>query len=233
MAQGLFITSSGTEIGKTFVTAALIHQLRVSGRTAGAAKPLLSGFDDANVAGTDTGIILNALGRELTPGNINAVTPWRFKAALSPDMAAEREGRAIDFDAVTQFTQSALKGPEDIVLVEGVGGVMAPIGAHHTVLDWVAAVGAPALLVVGGYLGTISHTLTAAKAIEGTGVPLAGVVISARGELPVPPTETAAAIARFMPGVPIATLPDLGEASDAWRGAPDLLGPLKVDRAFA
>jgi dethiobiotin synthetase len=84
----------------------------------------------------------------------------------------------------------------------------------------------PALLVVGGYLGTISHTLTAARAIRGAGAPLAGIVISARGELPVPPEATADAIGRFLPGVPLAILPDLGDAQEAWARAPDLLGPL-------
>ncbi len=226
MAQGLFVTSSGTEIGKTFVTAALIHQLRAAGRTLSAAKPLLSGFDEADVAGTDTGVILTALGRTLSPANIDAVTPWRFAAALSPDMAAEREGRSIDFGELVSFTRNALGAPDDIVLVEGVGGVMAPVGADHTVLDWMAAVGAPALLVVGGYLGTISHTLTAAKVIRGAGLDLKGIVISARGELPVPPGETAAAIARYLPDVPIAIVPELGDGAAAWRDAPDLLTPL-------
>ena len=81
MAERLFITSSGTEIGKTFVTAALIAQLRVAGHSVGAVKPLLSGFDEANVGATDTGIILDALGRDLAPENIAAVTPWHFSAA--------------------------------------------------------------------------------------------------------------------------------------------------------
>jgi len=229
MAQGLFITSSGTEIGKTFVTAALIHQLRGLGRTVSAVKPLLSGFDEADVAGTDTGIILTALGRALDPANIDAVTPWRFKAALSPDMAAEREGRSIDFGALVSFTRNALAATDDIVLIEGVGGVMAPVGADNTVLDWMAAAGAPALLVVGGYLGTISHTLTAAKAIRSAGLHLQGIVISARGELPVPPGETAAAIARFLPKVPIAIVPELGAGGEVWREAPDLIGPLALD----
>ena len=226
MAQGLFITSSGTEIGKTFVTAAIISQLRKAGRTVGAVKPLLSGFEEADVPCTDTGIILNALGRDLTPANIDEVTPWRFTAALSPDMAAEREGRSIDFDALAKFTMAALAGPEDITLIEGVGGVMAPVGAGHTVLDWMAATGVPVLLVVGGYLGTISHTLTAAKAIAGAGLELKGIVISARGELPVPPEETASAINRFLPAVPIAIVPELGAGQEAWRAAPDFLTPL-------
>lgn len=229
MAQGLFITSSGTEIGKTFVTAALIHQLLAAGRTVDAAKPLLSGFEEDDVAHTDTGIILTALGRALSPANIDAVTPWRFKAALSPDMAAEREGRSIDFGELVSFTRNALAAPDDIVLIEGVGGVMAPVGAEHTVLDWMVAAGAPALLVVGGYLGTISHTLTAAKAIGGAGLDLKGIVISARGDLPVPPGETAAAIARFLPKVPVAIVPELGGGAAAWRDAPNLLGPLALE----
>jgi len=226
MAQKLFITSSGTEIGKTFITAALIHQLRGTGHRVAAFKPILSGFDMVAPEGTDTGVLLTALGREITPENIDAMTPWRFTAALSPDMAAAREGRDIDFGAVRQFTADAFAVPEEVILMEGVGGVMAPIGPGHTVLDWIVAANVPTLLVVGGYLGTISHTLTAARAIISAGLSHAGIVISARGELPVPAAETAAAISRFLPGVPIAICPDCGEGDEAWRQAPDLLGPL-------
>ncbi len=226
MGNGLFITSTGTEIGKTFVTAALITQLKAAGRNVAAIKPILSGFDMGAIASTDTGILLSALGRALGPDEIDKLTPWRYAAALSPDMAAAREGVAIDFTEVKEFTAAALNGPEDLVLVEGVGGVMAPIAERHTVLDWIGAAACPALLVVGGYLGTISHTLTAAKALAAADISLAGIVISARGELPVAPAETAAAITRFLPDVPLAILPDCGEAPEAWRSAPDLLTPL-------
>jgi dethiobiotin synthetase len=141
-------------------------------------------------------------------------------------MAAAREGRDIPFGEVARFTEAAFAGAEDVILMEGVGGLMAPVGAEHTVLDWLRLARVPALLVVGGYLGTISHTLTAAKTLAAEEIPLAGIVISARGELPVPPEETADAIARFLPGVPIAIMPDLGAQAEAWRHAPDLLGPL-------
>jgi len=228
MAQRLFITSSGTEIGKTFITAALIHQLREAGHRVAAYKPILSGFTQNAPQKTDTGVLLTALEREITTENIAAMTPWRFAAALSPDMAAAREGRDIEFAAVKQFTAEAFAGPEDVILMEGVGGVMAPIGPGHTVLDWIKAANVPALLVVGGYLGTISHTLTAAHAIKGAGLSLAGIVISARGELPVPAIETVEAISRFLPGIPIAICPDCGEANEVWRQAPDLLGSLLI-----
>ena len=65
-----------------------------------------------------------------------------------------------------------------MTLIEGIGGVMAPLDARHTVLDWIAALGAPALLVVGSYLGTLSHSLTAAAALRQRGVALLGVVVS-------------------------------------------------------
>ena len=226
MTLRLFITSSGTEIGKTFVTAALITQLREAGAEVGAYKPILSGFEEAEASKTDTGVLLSALGRDISPDGIDQITPWRFKAALSPDMAAAREGRDIPFDDVVRFTAAAFAGAEDAILMEGVGGLMAPIGLDRTVVDWIAAAKVSALLVVGGYLGTISHTLTAAAALGARDIPLAGIVISARGELPVPPQETADAIARFLPGVPIAIIPDLGDGPGAWVGAPDLLIPL-------
>ncbi len=226
MGKGLFITASGPEIGKTFVTAALITQLRAMGREVAAYKPILSGFDEAELAASDTGVLLSALGRPLSSEEAARLIPWRYKAALSPDMAAAREGATIDFAEVVEFTNAALAGPEDIVLIEGVGGVMAPIGTAHTVLDWLTAATCPALLVVGAYLGAISHTLTAARTLEAAGVPLAGVVISARGDLPVPAEETARAIERFLPNAPIVVLSDCGGAPEAWRQAPDLLTPL-------
>ncbi len=233
MGQGLFVTSSGTEIGKTFVTAALASQLREAGKTVAVFKPLLSGFDEADPGtsdpGTsDTGVLLRALGKEITQDAIAAMTPWRFQAALSPDMAAAREGREIDFGEVTAFTAKAFEREEDWVLMEGVGGLMAPIGQAHTVVDWIEAANVPALLVVGGYLGTISHTLTAAAALAARGIPLVGIVISATGALPVPAEETAQTISRFLPGVTITIVPDLGAAPDAWAGAPDLLGALEA-----
>ena len=79
------------------------------------------------------------------------MSPWRFAAPLSPDMAASRERRSIPFDALVAHCRAASER-RGVTLIEGIGGVMTPLDAEHTVLDWIAALGAPALLVVGSYL---------------------------------------------------------------------------------
>jgi dethiobiotin synthetase len=214
----LFVTSSGTGIGKTFVTTQLVRELRAAGMRVRALKPVASGFDAAELATSDTGLLLAAQGLELSDANVAATSPWRFAAPLSADMAAAREGRTIDFDALVAFSRAA---GADVTLVEGIGGVMAPLDASHTVLDWIAALGAPALLVVGSYLGTLSHSLTAAAALAQRGVELAGVVVSESAEQPVAAEETAAVLARFCAPMPVTVLP---------RGSPRQLWPLLAPR---
>ena len=94
-----------------------------------------------------------------------------------------------------------------MMLVEGVGGAMVPLDAKHTVRDWIAALGLPALLTTGSYLGTISHTLTAAEALLSRGVDIAAIVVSESEISPVPPEETAAAIGRFLPDIAVHIIP--------------------------
>ena len=115
---------------------------------------------------------------------------------LSPDMAAAREHRSIPFAALVDFCRAPSSA--DVTLIEGIGGVMVPLDAEHTVLDWIAALGAPALLVVGSYLGTLSHSLTAAAALRSRGVVLAAVIVSESAEQPVAVEETAASLRRFL-----------------------------------
>jgi dethiobiotin synthetase len=200
----LFVTSSGTGIGKTFVTVQLVRELKDAGISVRALKPVASGFDAAQLAASDTGLLLAAQGRELTDANVAATSPWRFAAPLSADMAAAREGRTIDFDELVAVSRAT---DADVTLVEGIGGVMAPLDASHTVLDWIAALGTPALLVVGSYLGTLSHSLTAAAALAERGVVLAGVVVSESQEQPVSAEETAGVLARFVAPAGVTVLP--------------------------
>jgi dethiobiotin synthetase len=197
----LFVTASGTNVGKTFVTLKLIADLRDAGYRVRALKPVASGFDAAAAIDSDSGKLLHAQGLSLDTANLDAVSPWRFAAPLSPDMAAARESRTIPFDALVEFCRAPRDA--DIVIVEGIGGVMVPLDAEHTVLDWIAASGAPALLVVGSYLGTLSHSLTAALALRARGVRTLGVVVSESAEQPVPVAETAAALMRFVQPTPV------------------------------
>ena len=219
----LFVTATGTEIGKTVVAAALCRELRAAGRPVRALKPVLSGYDPAALAESDPGVLLASLGEAVTEEAVAKITPWRFAAPLSPDMAAAREGRRLDLAEIVAFCRAQAGDP---LLVEGIGGAMVPLDERHTVLDWIAALEAPALVVTGSYLGTISHTLTTLAAMRGRGVAIAGLVISESPESPVPPAETAQTIARHAGSLPIAILPRLPARPEPWRAAPPLLEPL-------
>ncbi len=157
----IFITATGTDVGKTFVAASLIGHFRQMGRTVEAIKPVVSGFDPAKATTSDPAVLLRALGVSLTAEAIERMSPWRFRAPLSPDLAAQHEGRRIDVDDVIAYCQSAVDQRQDLLLIEGVGGIMVPLDGERTVLDVMMALQLPLILVTGSYLGTISHTLTA------------------------------------------------------------------------
>src|SRR4029079_821594 len=118
--SAIFIPATGTDIGKTFVAAGLIRHWRAAGRTVEALKPVVTGFDPAAAAASDPGVLLTALGRAVTPAEIDSLAPWRFTAPLSPDMAARRENRPIDFDALIDFSRGAIASAKDILLIEGI-----------------------------------------------------------------------------------------------------------------
>ena len=207
--SAFFVTGSGTEIGKTFVTAALIHSLRRLGRPVAALKPVSSGFDPAHPEDSDPGALLAALGEPMSTQTLDRIAPWRFRAPLSPDMAASRENRSIDFAKLVEHSRSAVAAAPDTLLIEGIGGVMVPLDERHTVLDWVAALRLPAIVVSGSYLGAISHALTALDALRSRSLAIAALVVNETPQSSVVPADTAATIARFAGGVPIVTLPRL------------------------
>lgn len=189
MKKPVFITGTGTGIGKTYVTASLA---RNSGGGLFAVKPVLSGFLETEE--TDAHILMHANKRRAT---LEEISPWRFAAPLSPDSAAAREGREIDFNALVEWCRQQILHTEEDVLIEGVGGIMVPLTARHTVLDWIAALNIPVLLVAGSYLGTISHTLTSLAVLKSRKITVQGVVISESPQSPMPLAETAATIERF------------------------------------
>ena len=94
------------------------------------------------------------------------------------EIAAEREGRVVPFDEVVAFCKAAVTRASALCLIEGVGGLMSPIDTRHTNLDLIVASGARPLLVAGSYLGTISHTLTALKALDAACADPIAVVVS-------------------------------------------------------
>ena len=206
----VFVTASGTDIGKTYVAEALLGQWRASGRTVAVLKPILSGYDPAEAAGSDTGRLLTASGVEITPESIDLVSPWRYAAPLSPDMAAAREGRNVPVDDVIAYCAAAIVEADEAgtsLLIEGIGGVMVPLDETRTVADLIAALGIPAILVGGSYLGSLSHTMTAYEALRSRNIAVDCIIISETPDSDVPLAETRDVLARFVQSAPVEVMP--------------------------
>jgi dethiobiotin synthetase len=205
----IFVSATGTDVGKTFVATGLIRHLLKEGRAVDAIKPVVSGFDPAAMAESDSGALLAALGRPLTIEEAERISPWRFAAPLSPDLAALREGRAIDFDAVTAFCRGAMAKRRGLLLIEGIGGIMVPLDASRTVLDLMTQLRLPILLVAGSYVGTISHTLTALQVLVRRNLDVAAVVVSESEGSAAALDDTVVTIARFSGAIDVIGIPRL------------------------
>jgi len=205
MEYAYFITATGTDAGKTFVAEGLARAWRAAGRRVRALKPVMSGYDAAAPELSDAGRLLAACGFAATAENVAAISPWRFKAPLSPDGASALEGRALDFDDLVGWCRREALRSEGAVLVEGIGGVMVPLDANHTVREWIVALDLPVLLVAGTYLGAISHTLTSLAALREVGIrPAAVVVNESAGGVSV--EDTLASLVPHAEGIPLLTI---------------------------
>ena len=184
---GLFITGTDTEVGKTYVAALIARALVASGRRVGVYKPAASGCrreGDDLVAG-DAVTLWNAAGR---PGEFSRVCPQRFLAPLAPHLAARQEGKQLD-GRLLRGGIDYWRARSEIVLVEGAGGLMSPLGEDEYVADLAGEFGFPLVVVSRNVLGTINATLqtlvTAATFRDG--LPIAGVVLNN----PAPPSRDA------------------------------------------
>jgi dethiobiotin synthetase len=204
--SAIFITATGTEIGKTYVAAGLIQHWRAVGREVDALKPVVTGFDLAAAAASDPGVLLAALGRPISSTEIDRIAPWRYAAPLSPDMAARREDRALDFDALIAFSRQAAAAAQGVLLIEGIGGVMVPLDERHTVLDWIAALNIAVLVVTGSYLGSLSHTLTALDALRRRNLPIKALVVNETPGSSVSMTDALTSLQKHAAPVPIVAL---------------------------
>lgn len=195
--NGYFVTATGTDIGKTFCTAGLLRA-RPGLR---AIKPLLSGYVPGDIS--DSSQLLAAMGRSVDAASINAITPWRYAAPLSPDMAAAREGQVIPYDDLLAFCRGELSKAAaqkaEGLLIEGAGGAAVPLTANKLTADWIKELELPALLVSGTYLGSISHCLTTAEFLLKRGVEIKAILLNESIQMPVPVEETTAALARYLP----------------------------------
>jgi dethiobiotin synthetase len=174
---GLFVTGTDTGVGKTVVTAALVKVWCTSGHNVGAYKPAVSGcdFDSAGVPyWSDVDVLFSAASGRFPKQNI---CPQCFAAPLAPPVAALEEGRHIDEELLVSgaaWWQSQV----DVLLVEGAGGLLAPLSESQSNADLAVALNLPVLIVARTGLGTINHSLLTVEAAQNRGLNVVGIVMN-------------------------------------------------------
>ena len=173
--NGLFITGTDTDIGKTALSALLLAELRRRGINAAPMKPAQTGCE-GGVPDLDYSLSMAAM--EVDTETYQHMAPYRFEPACSPHLAAELAGTEIEI-AEMVIAARTLGSEYEFVLAEGAGGVIVPLNRRETMLDLMQALRYPILLAARPGLGTINHTLLSIQALRSDGLEIAGVVFVA------------------------------------------------------
>lgn len=174
----LFVAGTDTGVGKTAVGAQLVRRARARGYRVAVMKPIASGAvrTPHGWRNDDAVSLIEAAGEEARDAAHYArVNPYCFEPAISPHLAARDAGVLIDIDSLVAGAESLARG-QDIALVEGAGGWLAPIDDDRTMADLAIALRYPVLLVVGLRLGCLNHAMLTQRAITAAGLPFAGWV---------------------------------------------------------
>ncbi len=180
MSRGVFITGTGTDVGKTIVTAGLLRQLRSAGVNAATMKPVQTGAEvssDGKLTAPDLMVHHKAAGFVATPDEAELMAPYLYEPACSPHLAGRMAGRYPDIGRITDCARQ-LEERYEVLLVEGAGGVYAPLTESETMLDLMKALGYPVLLVAHRGLGTINHSLLSIEALRSHGLEILGVIFN-------------------------------------------------------
>ncbi len=172
--NGLFVTGTDTEVGKTFVSCALLAGFRRAGLRTAAMKPAASG-SDPTPSGLRNEDALQLAAHSDCDFPYEMVNPYTFRPAIAPHIAAAREGVVIDPHRIERLYRQ-ISSEADICVVEGAGGWLVPLNDTATMADLALLLGLPVVLVVGMRLGCINHALLTAQNIVARGIPLAGWV---------------------------------------------------------
>jgi len=169
---GFFIAGTDTGVGKTRVTSGLLRALAERGTIATGMKPVASGkiLHEGGLINPDVSMIVSSSALSVT---VDEIATYHLDAAVSPHIAASREGIEIDLERIAS-AYARLASRASVVLVEGTGGWLAPISDRHTMADVATRLGLPVVLVVGLRLGCLNHALLTSEAIARSGLPLAG-----------------------------------------------------------
>jgi len=203
MADGVFVTGTGTEVGKTVVAATIARTLARDGKQVAVFKPAVTGLDEG--VETDHELLRRASGSGQSDEEI---APYRYGPPASPHLAAALAGEEIDPTRLREAAAAAADGT-DAIVCEGVGGLLVPLAPGYLVRDLAVDLGYPLVVVAAPGLGTINHTLLTIEASRGAGLEVEAVVLNpwpeAPSEIERDNRETIAALA----DIEVLTLPRL------------------------
>lgn len=183
MTRGCFVTGTDTGVGKTVVAAALAICLRQRGLNVGVMKPVETGVRERGSTLSDAES-LRAAGGAVDP--VDAISPYRLAAPLAPLAAARQAGIVIEMDRILAAYEGLAAG-HTLMVVEGIGGVMVPIGHYFNVRDLIARLGLPAVVVGRATLGGVNHALLTIEALRQRRIAILGIVLN-RTAIPSEPS---------------------------------------------
>ncbi|HET8862878.1 MAG TPA: dethiobiotin synthase [Solirubrobacterales bacterium] len=216
------MTGTGTEVGKTVVAAVIAHSLAKEGKRVAVFKPAVTGLDELAAGGPegDTAGDLSAHRRgnaadhellRLAAGsrqNDDEIAPYRYGPPMSPHLAAELAGEEIEPARLLRAANAAAAGA-DLLVCEGVGGLLVPLAPDYLVRDLAADLSLPLVIAASPGLGTINHTLLTIEAARGTGLEVAAVVLTPWPEQPTAIEESNRETIAALGKVEVETLPRL------------------------
>lgn len=228
--QGVFVTGTGTEVGKTVVAAAIARTLADEGKRVAVFKPAVTGLDEFAAGGpkgsTAGDLLAHRLGlaadHELLRSAAGSkqgdeeIAPYRYGPPMSPHLAAEEAGETIDPKRLLDAARAAADGA-DALVCEGVGGLLVPLGSTYLVRDLATDLGLPLVVAASPGLGTINHTLLTIEAARAASLEVAAVVLTPWPEKPSAIEHSNRETIAALGGVRVETLPqlDLG-APEGW-----------------
>ncbi len=203
--QGVFVTGTGTEVGKTVVAAAIARSAARPGRRVAVFKPAVSGLDELNGVPADHELLRSAAGSDQPD---DEVAPYRYGAPVSPHLAAQLAGEEIERAQLLLAADHAMRHA-DVLVCEGVGGFLVPLNRSYLVRDLAADLRLPVVIAAQPGLGTINHTLLTIEAVRAAGLEVASVVLTPWPDWPRELERSNRATIAELGEVPVKVLPRL------------------------
>jgi dethiobiotin synthetase len=224
LPAGVFVTGTGTEVGKTIVAAAIARTLAAEGLRVNVFKPAVTGLEEPDEA--DHELLRRAAGSSQSDEEI---APYRYQPPASPHLAAALAGEEIEPERLLRAARTAA-ADADALVCEGVGGLLVPLVGclsvamheksnppHYSVRDLAADLGLPLVIAASPGLGTINHTLLTIEAAHAAGLEVAAVVLTPWPEQPTEIERSNRETIEALGGVKVLTLPLLDLAApDTW-----------------